>query len=142
MKRLFATVCLAATAFGMSSCGSSKSLVSADALNGEWNVIEINGKAVTPAAGQEYPFIGFKTAESQLYGTTGCNRFFGGYKLGAKGAIDLGNLGSTRMMCPDMKIEDSLFDALGKVKQVKQLDDQVIGLCADGKKALVVLKKK
>ena len=37
------------------------------------------------------------------------------------GQIDLGALGSTRMMCPDMTVEKNVLAALGQVKKYKQL---------------------
>lgn len=75
-------------------------------ISGEWNIIELNGAAVVPAPGQAFPFIGFDVAQGTVYGNSGCNRMTGRFDVNAKpGTIDLGALGSTRMMCPDMTVE-------------------------------------
>ena len=46
-------------------------------------------------------------------GRTNCNRFFGKYEK-QDGKLEFGNLGMTRMACPDMQYEDAF---------VKMLDD-------------------
>ena len=68
MKKILVTFCLAAAMAGLSSCGSTKQAAASLAdINGEWNIIEINGAAVVPAPGQAYPYIGFDKATGRLY---------------------------------------------------------------------------
>ena len=67
--------------FAMSSCGSTKEAASLSSLNGEWNIIEVNGSAIVPAENQELPFIGFDTATGKVYGNSGCNRMMGSIDL-------------------------------------------------------------
>jgi len=78
----------------MSSCGSTKEAASLSSLNGEWNIIEVNGSAIVPAENQELPFIGFDTATGKVYGNSGCNRMMGSIDLNSKpGTIDMSRLG-------------------------------------------------
>jgi heat shock protein HslJ len=115
MKKVFVSLCMAATVAGLSSCASTKNAATLSSLSGEWNIIEINGSAVVPAPNQEFPFIGFDTKTGQVYGNSGCNRLMGSFDVNAKpGQIDLGALGSTRMMCPDMTVEKNVLAALGQ----------------------------
>ena len=145
MKKILVTFCLAAAMAGLSSCGSTKqAAVSLADINGEWNIIEINGAAVVPAPGQAYPYIGFDKATGRVHGHAGCNRLTGSFDVNAKpGAIDLGRLGTTRMMCPDMTGEQNVLNALAQVKKYVRLGDGNIGLCGNStRRPILVLKKK
>ena len=62
MKKVLLSICMVSAVFAMSSCGSTKEAASLSSLNGEWNIIEVNGSAIVPAENQELPFIGFDTA--------------------------------------------------------------------------------
>ena len=143
MKKVFVSLCMAATLWGMSSCASTKNTFSLSSLGGEWNIIEINGSAVVPAPGQEFPFIGFDTKEGRVYGNSGCNRLMGSFDVNAKpGHIELGALGSTRMMCPDMTVEKNVLAALGQVKRYKALGKENMALCGASNRPVIVLQKK
>lgn len=67
----------------------------------------------------------------------------GSFDVNAKpGQIDLGALGSTRMMCPDMTVEKNALAALGQVKKYKQLGKENMALCGSSNRPLIVLQKK
>ena len=143
MKKVLFSICMAGAAFAMSSCGSTKETASLSSLNGEWNIIEVNGSAVVPAENQELPFIGFDTATGKVYGNSGCNRMMGSIDLNSKpGTIDMSRLGSTRMACPDMTTEQNVLNALGQVKSYKKLGKQNMALCNASSRPVVVLQKK
>ena len=109
MKKMFVSLCMASALMGLSSCGSTRNAATLSSISGEWNIIEVNGAAVVPAPGQEFPFIGFDTKAGKVYGNSGCNRMMGTFDVNAKpGTIDLGAMGSTRMMCPDMAVEQNV----------------------------------
>jgi len=88
-------------------------------LEGEWvlEVVETADGAIRPIEGR--PAMVTFTGEaadgvegvSQLRGSGGCNRFFGGYTLDGTGGLTITDLGATRMMCPDsiMAAEDALM---------------------------------
>ena len=143
MKKVLVSLCMASALMGLSSCGSSKSAATIADISGEWNIIEINGTAVVPAPGQEFPFIGFDTKGGKVYGNSGCNRILGSFDVNDKpGTIDLGALGSTRMMCPDMTVEKNVLSALATVKKYKVLQKGQVALCASSKRPVVVLQKR
>ena len=125
MKKVLLSICMVSAVFAMSSCGSTKEAASLSSLNGEWNIIEVNGSAIVPAENQELPFIGFDTATGKVYGNSGCNR-----------------LGSTRMACPDMTTEQNVLNALGQVKSYKKLGKHNMALCNASNRPVVVLQKK
>ena len=147
MKKVLLSICMVSAVFAMSSCGSTKEAASLSSLNGEWNIIEVNGSAIVPAENQELPFIGFDTATGKVYGNSGCNRMMGSIDLNSKpGTIDMSRLGSTRMACPDMSGERELlqaldkvvrFDAVGEVKPVNK-----IALYGTDNTKLMVIEKK
>ncbi len=51
MKKILVSFCMAAVVAGLSSCGSTKNTAVLADIDGEWNIIEINGTAVVPAPG-------------------------------------------------------------------------------------------
>ena len=59
--------------------------------------------------------------DGRVYGSTGCNRYFGQYDLAAGGALTLSQVGSTRMACPsgDMAQETQFLDALNRADRVE-----------------------
>lgn len=144
MKKFFVSFCLAAATLGLSSCGSTKNTAVLADIDGEWSIIEINGAAVVPAPGQAYPYIGFDKATGRVHGNAGCNRLMGSFDVqAAPGTIDLSRLGTTRMMCPDMTVEQNVLNALAQVKQYVRLGDENIGLCGKSlKRPIMVLKRK
>lgn len=143
MKKVFVSICIALTALTLSSCRSTKEATSLSSMNGEWNVVEINGTTVVPAQGQALPFIGFDTATGKVYGNSGCNRLMGSFDVKAQaGTIDLSQLGSTRMMCPDMTIEQNVLGALAQVKGYRKVGKEGMALCNADKRPVLVLEKK
>lgn len=143
MKKIIVSFCMAATVAVLSSCASTRNAATLSSLGGEWNIIEINGTAVVPAPNQEFPFIGFDTKTGKVYGNSGCNRLMGSFDVNAKpGTIDLGGLGSTRMACPDMTVENNVLAALAKVKKYKKLGQDNMALCGSSNRPIVVLQKK
>lgn len=56
MKKVLVSLCMAGALVALSSCRSSKDAATLSSINGEWNIIEINGAAVVPAPNQEFPF--------------------------------------------------------------------------------------
>lgn len=141
MKKVLVSFCMASALVGLSSCGGAKNAASVSALEGEWNIIEIDGSAVVPASDQEFPFIAFDAKEGRVYGHAGCNRLMGSFDVKAKpGTIDLSSMASTKMMCPDMTMEKNVLAALAKVKEYRPMEEGLVGLFAGSKSPVVVLK--
>ena len=76
MKR-FLYVCLVLIGVGvLVSCKTQKAVtVTFSDLDGEWNIVELNGKAVKAIDGR--PFILFDIPRKTLSGNAGCNRIMG-----------------------------------------------------------------
>lgn len=143
MKKVFVSLCMAGALVALSSCRSSKDAAALSTINGEWNIIEINGSAVVPAPNQEFPFIGFDTTTGKVFGNSGCNRMMGSFDVNAKpGTISLGTIASTRMACPDMTLENNVLSALKQVKRYKKLGKENIALCGSSNRPIIVLQKK
>ncbi len=143
MKKVFVSLCMAGVLIALSSCRSSKDVVTLSSINGEWNIIEINGAAVVPAPNQEFPFIRFDTTTGKVSGNSGCNRMTGSFDVNAKpGTIEFGTMAGTRMACPDMTLEQNVLSALGQVKKYKKLGKENIALCSSSNRPVIVLQKK
>lgn len=56
----------------------------------------------------------FNAADTLVTGRTNCNSFFGKYEL-KEGKLEFGNLGMTRMACPEMEYEDAFVKMLDEV---------------------------
>lgn len=140
MKRTFAILCAISAVFAFSSCRTQKESVNLSDINGEWNIIEINGAEVVPAAGKDFPHIGFDTSTGRIYGNSGCNRMMGSFDINAKaGEINPGSIAGTRMMCPDMTIESNVLHALNNVTGYKKAGTGKIALVNSGNRPVIVL---
>lgn len=143
MKKVFVSICVAGAALAMSSCRSVEKAVPVSSINGEWNIIEVNGSKVAPGESRTLPFIVFDTATGRVSGNSGCNRMMGTFDVNAKpGSLELGAMASTRMMCPDMTTEKNVLSALAQVKGYKKAGKGKMYLCNASNRPVVVLEKK
>jgi len=95
VRRLIACLCLIVAASAVAACGRGSASADDSFLPGtNWTVSSIGGVG---AVGGSEPTIAFK-ADRTVDGTTGCNHYFGTYKLDG-GAITVSPLGSTLMLC-------------------------------------------
>ena len=143
MKKVFVSICIASTVLAMFSCRSVEKAIPLSSINGEWNIIEVNGSKVTPGESRNLPFITFDTATGRLSGNSGCNRMMGSFDVNAKpGSIDFKGIAGTKMMCPDMTTERNVLGALAQVKGYKKAGKDKMYLCNDSNRPVVVLEKK
>ena len=108
MKKIFTAAVLFAAM--TACCGGAQT-----ALEGTtWKLAGMEGiPAEAINAGADAFTLKFDAADTLVSGRTNCNRFFGKYEK-QDGKLEFGNLGMTRMACPDMQYEDAF---------VKMLDD-------------------
>lgn len=114
MKKLNVMI-IASCAFALiTSCKSSKNVLQTSDLNGEWNIIEVNGQQTTS---EKEPFIGLDIKNKRVYGFAGCNRIMGSFEADSQepGKLAFGQLGTTRMMCQNMDTERAILGALSEV---------------------------
>ncbi|NTU80524.1 MAG: META domain-containing protein [Chloroflexales bacterium] len=101
-----------------------------DLAGTSWTLSELAGAA--PAAGGSPATIEFDT-EGRMAGSSGCNRFFGGYSV--EGAtLTVGQIGSTMMACPDelMQQEKAFLTTLGQAATYTIAGDTLTITAADG----------
>lgn len=122
------------------SCGSTKTSLKPEALNGEWNILTVNGKQATA---EKQPFIGMDLKAQRLYGCAGCNRIIGSVEAGTSkaGRISFGKVGSTRMLCPDMDTEMAVLEALNSVNGYKGTEKELILTDGSGHTLLTLAKR-
>lgn len=142
MKKVFVALCMAGLLAATTSCKTSNSAASSvSALNGEWKITEVNGQSITKADNEA--FMGFDVEKKSMYGSTSCNRIFGQLDADAKkGTISFGTVGSTRMMCPDMKTEEQVLKAVNEVKAYELKDNSTLTLKSADGKVLMTLQKR
>lgn len=123
MKKSF-LLCAAACICALTSCKSTKETVTISELDGEWNIVEINGAAVVlSGAIGDYPYLHFDSSTGKLSGNSGCNRIMGSYETqGKAGKTEFGNIAGTRMACPEMTLEGNVLNALKNVKGYKKVN--------------------
>lgn len=151
MRRLVYSIGIMCMSVMMVSCGTSKKAVSTASLNGEWNIVEVDGKAIQNGKEQPSPFIGFDWETKRIYGNSGCNRMMGTFSIDSlrPDVLHFGPIAGTRMACPDMTTEQRVLEALEKVSSFKVLtagkeENSVskVALCGNDGKQLVVIEKK
>lgn len=131
--------------FSASACNSTKQAHSNPvdneqtniSLSGTYSINSILNKDVT-ANNLE---INFDAEQLKATGFSGCNRFFGSYKLTDK-TITFGVLGSTQMFCNEdaNNIETLMFETLKNINAFN-LNGATIELISDGKKVITATEK-
>lgn len=82
-----------------------------------WKLTAVKGKKINYAKDQKIATIQFNPEAGLVSGCTGCNRFFGNFKDFGKGKMELSEISSTKMACPEpfMKVEGLYLPVLRKV---------------------------
>lgn len=116
MQKLLYTCLVLAALYTLAGCRtSSKVTVSADNMNGEWNIVELNGKMMDPQ--QTHQVIGFESASRRVFGNAGCNKMMGSFEFGGapRYMFKFKEVATTRMACPDMSNENALMNILPQI---------------------------
>lgn len=110
MKIRFA---MTALLLSLAACGVSEKA----SLNGTtWKLVSMTAIPDEAIAAEPDAFtIEFNAADTMAYGRTNCNRFFGKYTTTEAGELHFGNMGATRMACPDMQYESEFLQMLDAV---------------------------
>jgi heat shock protein HslJ len=98
----------------------------------QWFLTEVGGAPVSPLAGGKQPHMLLDPVEKQATGFAGCNHFFGSYKRDGS-LLTFGQMGATRMACPDLEIglETSVLEAVESTLRWKIEDGDLLFLKAD-----------
>ncbi len=111
-------------------------------IDGEWNIVTVEGKTISVDEDLTAPFLGFNSADKSIYGSTSCNNLTGFLNMNAeKQTIDFSNTGSTRMMCHDMETERMILEALAKIVTY-EVEGETLKFQAEDGKTVMELQKK
>ena len=102
----------------------------------EWQLKSMTEKGEEVKNPQELPVLLFSDSTA-VYGSAGCNRFFGKYAAETSGKISIEPGGSTMMFCPDMNFEDRYLKALSLIKQFAIANQELTLKSNDGQLQLV-----
>ncbi len=132
MKRIL----VAAAALSLlAACGDSKMNLPLEGT--QWKLTEMDGKA-DPAFDAEEDTFNFTLDPTRMmvYGVGACNRLFGSYEREGKDELDIDQLASTMMACPNMDLESRFAKLLEEADKFR-IDGDVLTLFDDGRKVLV-----
>lgn len=118
MKTISMMTATALAAMLATGCKSSQNIPQISALEGDWNITSVQGKAATA---EKDVYIGFDLQKNRMYGCAGCNRIMGTVNADTTkaGQLSFGAVGSTRMLCNDMTTEKAVLEALNNVSGYK-----------------------
>lgn len=98
-------------------CKNAPKEQTAVALTGhEWELKSMTKADSVVKNPEQLPTLLF-TDSTAVYGSAGCNRFFGTYGVEKGGKITIKPGGATMMYCPDMAFEDAYLKSLTEVKE-------------------------
>ncbi|MDR2117979.1 MAG: META domain-containing protein [Tannerellaceae bacterium] len=136
------TVCfLAGCLLVLSGCRTANETLASAAPDGEWNVMELNGRRFPSERG--VPQLTFDADSRRFSGFAGCNRFAGEFAAGRKGAVGFSKVVSTRKACVNTRVEDELLRALNEAVRLEAGGETTASLTfyGAGRRKLFVLEK-
>ena len=134
-------ISIIAAAIALCSCSSTKTTDAAVDLNGEWDIVTVDGTAVDTTKTESRPILGFDTEKNTIYGCASCNSINGTAHVdAAKKTIKLSQVGTTMMLCANMEYEQKILKALESVKGYKA-GKGCVELTNGSGKAVLQLKK-
>lgn len=115
----------------LDGCGGS----TFTAIEGGWRVLALEGK---PLPDGVIATIAFE-APDRVSGKTGCNRYFGAFRLDAE-SLAIGPLGATRMTCPkdEMAAEKHFLDLAARVTRATPGESGRMKLMAGDDEAMLL----
>lgn len=129
MKRVLAAATLLLV---MTACCCRQKSLPLEGTSWKLSKMESIPTSAMTAEGDAFTLL-FNAADTLVAGRTNCNRFFGPYILNGK-SLKFGDLGMTRMACPDLQYEDAFVQMLDKVSGF-EIEGSKLKLL-DGKKVL------
>lgn len=141
MKKLFIIASVLILGFSLSSCcNTCKKTKPTEVKGSKWALVELNGKIVDRVAQDPADRLTLILGEDgRVNGKGDCNGFFGGYTL-EKEKINISNLGSTRMFCPDQALENQYLEVLQSAEKIK-IDGEYMLLMDKDAKLIASFKK-
>lgn len=138
MIKIMKLMAAANLAVGIGSCATGKPQHETVSVVGKWNIVAVEGVRVDSI--ERTPYIQFGT-DNRMNGCAGCNQMMGSYAVDSVNqTLTFDHMGSTRMMCRDMKTEDAVLSAMGKVKGYRAENAHLI-LVDEAGSSLLTLEK-
>ncbi len=137
MAGLLGVLCVA-PAFSQTASGSTESRKDSgpetsqpSAVETQWNLIELNGSAVTVPSSEGQVYIYLQQDGDKLSGSDGCNRFLGSFDLSGS-SLQFHSVAQTLMACRGgfTDRESEFLDAL-KLVTSYQISENVLQLKVD-----------
>ena len=129
LLRIAVIAAVAALAAGCCKCRSYQKKNRRPLIGTEWQLIQLDGRAVKPEEGKFY--VMFLAEENRFAGVGACNRLTGAYKTDGKRTLKIGPLAATMMACPGMDEEDAFTKMLESVTHY-DMDGPMLLLLSDG----------
>lgn len=105
MRTVFSLAGSLAGAIVLAACTMTPAGPERPLAGSSWTAEEIAGQGVVAGSGAAVSFM----ADGRMAGTTGCNRFFGGYERSGQ-KLTFSGMGSTRMACqPELMAQEDRF---------------------------------
>lgn len=107
-------------------------------LDGKWSVVELAGQRLKAEnlKDKKLPEIEFKIAENRFGAFAGCNRIGGELESG-KDSFTFKDVVATQMMCENIKVEESLMEALQNANKIEIREQRLYLLNFEGTKAVL-----
>lgn len=106
-------------------------------LDAYWMLLSLEGESPQVPNNTRTAYLRLQESEKDVKGFSGCNNFFGKYELSGN-TLTFSNLGSTRMMCPDMEQETKFMQVLERVSSYS-IADRILTLY-DGTEAIATFR--
>jgi heat shock protein HslJ len=90
-----------------------------------WRLIELNGKPIHASEGsRSEAHLILKVEENRIFGSTGCNRFFGTYEMEAEILrISFSKVGASLMACQDIDYEGAYLEVFERADNFSISED-------------------
>jgi heat shock protein HslJ len=125
-------------------CKAQQTAIPLSALQGEWNIIELNGRKLVPEETRQ--LLKFDAEASRINGNAGCNIFAGNIEHNSNNPqnnISFTKVISTRKACFDgMQLENELLKTLDKVSRFDREQEVVSFYDAENNKLFVISPRK
>ena len=135
MRKMITLLLIALVSAVFAMCTPKKEIP----VESSWAVdkLYVEGNEISVPDGHN-PYLAF-LKDSKISGETGCNRFFGDFTVKGK-ELGFANVGSTRMMCPEMAFENAFLGAINEAAQFTLAGDTLALKDKEGN-IIAILKK-
>ena len=131
-KKITITTLVLSIFFLIAGCHSTKPITTAASGGSEmlymhqWNLTELEGKAVVITAGTQPYLLFFPGQVNRVSGSTGCNKLNGSFVLSAANSMTFSPLATTKMACVGDNVESKFLAVLGKVSNWSIINKQLL----------------